>query len=380
MREPAPDPRDLALGAAVVGARAAARAARLAFLPLRVAARVPVVGAPLRRMAGGLAEDGRTARVRGREELESATAAIVAAPEVERVVDGALGSPLTDAVAHSLAEHRVVERVAAQVLADAELERAIRAGLEHDTAERLATDVLESRLVERVLASPELGRAIEQIASSPEIRSALGNQTQALVEDVGTSIRGGAARLDERAEDRARRLVRRPHAPEATASYGGAATRAAALAVDFAITHGIVLVLTALAGLAASLFGDLGPGWVVGLLLGVEWVVVTAGYFVLFWSTAGQTPGMRLLRLRVRGPDGEPPGVARSLVRFVGLVLAIIPCFAGFLPVLFDDRRRGLNDLLAGTDVVSGDDPYSRAAVITATSAAGPSRTSPSQA
>ena len=64
---------------------------------------------------------------------------------------------------------------------------------------------------------------------------------------------------------------------------------------------------------------------------------------------------MRLLRLRVVGPGGEPPSIGRSLVRLVGLVLAIVPLFAGFLPVLFTERRRGLPDFLAGTVVVYDD-------------------------
>jgi uncharacterized RDD family membrane protein YckC len=38
-------------------------------------------------------------------------------------------------------------------------------------------------------------------------------------------------------------------------------------------------------------------------------------------------------------------------------VIAIIPLFAGYLPVLFDSRRRGLPDLLAGTVVVYEDAP-----------------------
>ncbi|HEX6663514.1 MAG TPA: hypothetical protein VF025_07535, partial [Gaiellaceae bacterium] len=42
----------------------------------------------------------------------------------------------------------------------------------------------------------------------------------------------------------------------------------------------------------------------------------------------------------------------RSSVRFVGLVLAIVPWFAGFLPVLVDGRRRSLPDFLARTLVV----------------------------
>jgi uncharacterized RDD family membrane protein YckC len=51
------------------------------------------------------------------------------------------------------------------------------------------------------------------------------------------------------------------------------------------------------------------------------------------------------------------PSVYRSLVRFVGLILAIVPLFAGFLPVLFDSRRRGLQDFLSGTVVIDSDTP-----------------------
>jgi uncharacterized RDD family membrane protein YckC len=86
------------------------------------------------------------------------------------------------------------------------------------------------------------------------------------------------------------------------------------------------------------------------LLLGLGWILIAGGYFVLFWSTTGQTPGMRLLRLRVRH-RGAVPSVGRSIVRMVGLVLAIVPVFLGFVPVLFDERRRGLPDFLAGTVV-----------------------------
>ena len=46
----------------------------------------------------------------------------------------------------------------------------------------------------------------------------------------------------------------------------------------------------------------------------------------------------------------------QAILRTIGLALAIIPCFLGFLPALFDSRRRALPDYLAGTVVVY-DDP-----------------------
>ena len=110
--------------------------------------------------------------------------------------------------------------------------------------------------------------------------------------------------------------------------------------------------IVGVAALIASLVGSLRPAWLVGALLASGWTLIAATYFVTFWSAAGQTPGMRLLSVRVRGPDGDTLSVGRSLVRLVGLVLAIIPMFAGFIPVLFTERRRGLPDFLAGTVVL----------------------------
>jgi uncharacterized RDD family membrane protein YckC len=92
------------------------------------------------------------------------------------------------------------------------------------------------------------------------------------------------------------------------------------------------------------------------VLAAAAWATVVAAYFILFWSTAGQTPGMRLMRLRVVTRAGVHPGVGRSCVRMAGLVLAIVPLFAGFLPVLVDDRRRALQDFLAGTVVLYADE------------------------
>ena len=81
------------------------------------------------------------------------------------------------------------------------------------------------------------------------------------------------------------------------------------------------------------------------------WAIVVATYFLTFWSGAGQTPGMRLMGLRLLDASGSPPGFWRSALRLVGLGVAIAIAFLGFVPVLVDDRRRALQDYLAGTAV-----------------------------
>ena len=139
--------------------------------------------------------------------------------------------------------------------------------------------------------------------------------------------------------------------------YAGLATRAVGLAVDVAIAQGVVFAGGAVLALVASLVGgDQEFGTVERFLAAIAWAVVVGFYFVLFWSAAGQTPGMRLMGLRVLDPAGGHPGVPRSFVRLIGLALCIIPLFAGFLTVLVDDRRRGMHDMLAGTVVVYVDE------------------------
>ena len=146
-----------------------------------------------------------------------------------------------------------------------------------------------------------------------------------------------------------------PGLNEVRVPYAGVATRAVALVLDVAIANLFVIVAAGVLGLIASLVGDLKPEWLVAAIAGAAWTLTVTVYFVLFWSMIGQTPGMRAMRLRVVAEDGGSPSVGRALVRLIGLLLAIVPLFAGFLPVLFSERRRGLPDYLAGTVVLYAD-------------------------
>jgi uncharacterized RDD family membrane protein YckC len=289
-------------------------AGRAAFFPARAAARV------------------------WRGPLEEAVDEVLSAPEIARVVDRALAGSLPEEIARSLVRHRVLERIAGELAESGELERLMTAALAN-------RQTLE--LTDRVLASDESQRVLRHVASSPELRDAVARQTTGLAEEVVGGVRASAARFDDQAE----RIVRQPERTERQ-MYGGIATRAIALATDATVTIVLFMSAVGIVALIASLVGGLRPAWLVGVLLASGWMLLAGTYFVLFWSSAGQTPGMRLLRLRVLGPDGEPPAIGRSLVRLVGLVLAIVPLFAGFVPVLFTERRRGLPDFLAGTVVV----------------------------
>jgi uncharacterized RDD family membrane protein YckC len=376
--ERATNGRSVFLGLAVTTGRIGATTARLALFPARVVARSPLA-TPFRSRAEGLAATGRSAEVDARRRLETVAEQVLATPEAEQVVDGVLEGPLPEAVARSLIEHRVVERAVAEALASVELEgeavsrreterteRLVAQVLENPALDRLLADALESRLTldltDRMVRSPAFRLALTQVLSSPELRAALKGQSMSLIEEMAVGLRRRLFRLDDAIERGPRRWFRRPPRSQLAAggqppvAYGGIATRGLALAVDAALATMIFLTGTAVVGFVVSLVWNPRPASWVGSFIAVAGLLVEAVYFAGFWSTAGQTPGMRLMHLRVVDRAGSAPGLGRSLLRLFGLGLAILLLLTGFLPVLVDDRRRALQDFLAGTVVVYDED------------------------
>ena len=167
-------------------------------------------------------------------------------------------------------------------------------------------------------------------------------------------FRHAHAGLSPRAQAAAAEHAHDPVAPLAPPAYAGLVTRAIAFAIDAAIINLAAILTGAVVALALSVLGT--PKEIETLLLaigGVLYVAWTVAYFVTFWSTNGQTPANRLMEIRVQDAGtGDPLRVRRALVRLVGLALAAIPLLAGFVPILFTERRRGLQDLLARSVVV----------------------------
>jgi uncharacterized RDD family membrane protein YckC len=93
-------------------------------------------------------------------------------------------------------------------------------------------------------------------------------------------------------------------------------------------------------------------GGIAGMIALAISAIVVLLYILIFLVTAGQTPGMRLLRMRVIDAYGDPPSIGRALVRIVGLGLSIGGFFLGCLWIGFSREKRGFHDLLAGTWVV----------------------------
>jgi uncharacterized RDD family membrane protein YckC len=274
--------------------------------------------------------------------LESAAEDILSSPEVGRVIDRAMAGPLAEELARSLVRHHVVERVVQELVEAGELERLL------DSAVNSPRSV---DLVDRVVASEAFRHALERTLSGPELQAAITARSSGLAEQVAGKVRSDAASLDVR--------VHRGSAAT-PAAFAGVASRGLALVVDALAVAVLSLLLGGAVGVVSSLVGGIKPHSLAAVLLGAGGVIVAGGYFTLFWSAVGQTPGMRLAGVHVWGPRADGRLTAgRAVVRTLGLALAIIPCFLGFLPALFDSRRRALPDYLANT-VVRYDDEKAR--------------------
>ena len=132
--------------------------------------------------------------------------------------------------------------------------------------------------------------------------------------------------------------------------YAGLVTRAIAIVADTLLIDAATLIVTGAVLLLESVFrvsNRHGLAVAIGSALFLVWV---AAYFVTFWTTTGQTPGSRMMQIRVARPDGKRIGPRRALVRLIWMTLSL-PLFWGYWPVLWTPRRRAVFDVMAGTVV-----------------------------
>lgn len=100
------------------------------------------------------------------------------------------------------------------------------------------------------------------------------------------------------------------------------------------------------------------PGWAIAILI-IFVFLLFSGYFVFFeWFWNGQTPGKRLLKLRVIREDGRPitfwEAAARNLLRiFDAMPGFVVPIYsAGLIAIFANSRDQRIGDMFAGTVVI----------------------------
>jgi uncharacterized RDD family membrane protein YckC len=123
----------------------------------------------------------------------------------------------------------------------------------------------------------------------------------------------------------------------------------------------LAIILMVIAFTVVANYSSLGeelsnaPKWVVALLIVIVFLIIS-GYFAFFeWVWNGQTPGKRLLKLRVIREDGRPitfwEASVRNLLRSFDMMPA--PFYSiGLISVFISLSDQRVGDMVAGTVVV----------------------------
>lgn len=91
---------------------------------------------------------------------------------------------------------------------------------------------------------------------------------------------------------------------------------------------------------------------VIRILVVLLYYIFSILYFAIFYSLVGYTPGKYLAGLQVVRTDGFRLGFWRSVVRGISYYLSALLLFMGFIWIIFDKKRQGLHDKIAGTVVI----------------------------
>lgn len=97
----------------------------------------------------------------------------------------------------------------------------------------------------------------------------------------------------------------------------------------------------------------LGEGGIL-LLLDLTYQTIFMGIVVLlFWIYRSATPGKMILNMAiVDAKTGDKPTRKQCIIRYLGYIVAVLPLMLGFIWIMFDKKRQGWHDKLAGTVVI----------------------------
>jgi hypothetical protein len=178
------DAADVLFGVVATGVRVGAASARVATVPVALAARTPVLGTALRATAAQLATEGGHARRAALQRLDRTVAGVD--------LDAALTAVLEHPQTHELVDALITNPAFEQLVADA------------------LDSTLTVELTDHVLQGPVMQHAIERLANSPELRQVVAEQSAGMAEQAMDGVRRRSVVLDDAAERTVRGWLRRP--------------------------------------------------------------------------------------------------------------------------------------------------------------------------
>lgn len=128
-------------------------------------------------------------------------------------------------------------------------------------------------------------------------------------------------------------------------NYAGAGRRLVATFLD-----GIIVgVVSFLFGIVLGLAG-MGAQTALNTVVGFA---ISIGYWVVYQQQTTQTLGKKVMGLKVVDAQGKTPSMITFFLReFIGKMVSAIILMIGYLMILWDGRKQGLHDKIAGTFVV----------------------------
>ena len=138
--------------------------------------------------------------------------------------------------------------------------------------------------------------------------------------------------------------------PMAGVHYAGFWVRFVAILLDAIVLGVISAALTPIVGSQVTITGN---QFTVNYTANAYSTLIGLVYFVGLWSWRGQTIGMIPFGMQVVGvADGKKIDLLRAVLRYVGLIISIIPLFLGLIWAAFDSRKQGWHDKIASTVVI----------------------------
>jgi len=106
------------------------------------------------------------------------------------------------------------------------------------------------------------------------------------------------------------------------------------------------LIDAILLGIIGAIVGQSSDSQAISILIG-------AAYYIYFWvKQEGQTLGKKAMKIKVVRADGKPMDWMTGGLRYIGYIVSGIPLLLGYIWILFDGKKQGWHDKIAGTYVV----------------------------
>lgn len=140
--------------------------------------------------------------------------------------------------------------------------------------------------------------------------------------------------------------------PDIFPHQAGLGSRTLAFAVDLLIPATVKVALVIIFILLTNLNFEDGLHLGIGIIWGIAFFFIFVMYNIYFEVfEKGQTPGKKLLNLRVVSEDGSPITLMKSILRNILRIVDIV----SFVLILFDKNHHRLGDVLSYTKVITED-------------------------